>query len=98
MNEIIAEFSDYLLNTKNYSTHTVTAYDTDIRDFLNFYTKFSTGTVGLNEIAGRRSALPPGGQEQVQKTPSHRSRCPHDRRGRIPQRRKEQPGHRYEHG
>ena len=37
MNEIIGDFIDYLLNTKNYSTHTATAYESDLRDFTEFY-------------------------------------------------------------
>ncbi len=50
MNEIIAEFTDYLLNTKNYSTHTVSAYETDIRDFIKFIARFND-TTGLNNVA-----------------------------------------------
>ena len=51
MNDIIAEFSDYLLNTKKYSTHTATAYDTDIRDFLNFLQKFNSIPAQIADIA-----------------------------------------------
>ena len=50
MNDVIAEFTDYLLNTKNYSTHTVTAYETDIRDFLKFFTRFGD-SAELNDVA-----------------------------------------------
>jgi len=50
MNEIIAEFIDYLLNTKNYSTHTVSAYESDIRDFLGFFSRFSS-SVELSDVA-----------------------------------------------
>ena len=50
MNEIIAEFTDYLLNTKNYSTRTCTAYETDIRDFIKFFTRFND-SVELTDIA-----------------------------------------------
>lgn len=50
MNDIIGEFCDYLLNTKNYSTHTATAYETDIRDFIEFFKRFNDG-VELNDIA-----------------------------------------------
>ena len=50
MNEIIADFVDYLLNTKNYSIHTATAYETDIRDFIDFFKRFNDG-VELNDIA-----------------------------------------------
>ena len=50
MNNVIAEFVDYLLNTKNYSTHTASAYQNDIHDFVNFFARFSDG-VELNDIA-----------------------------------------------
>ena len=50
MNETIAEFIDYLLNTKNYSTHTATAYETDIRDFIKFIARFGD-TAELSDIA-----------------------------------------------
>ena len=51
MNEIIAEFIDYLLNTKNYSTHTATAYETDIHEFIKFFARFNGGSVELQDIA-----------------------------------------------
>lgn len=51
MNDIIAEFQDYLLNTKNYSTHTATAYENDIKDFMNFVARFDNGVVELKDIA-----------------------------------------------
>lgn len=51
MNEIIAEFVDYLLNTKNYSAHTGAAYESDIRDFTNFFARFNDGNVELSDIA-----------------------------------------------
>ena len=41
MNEVVVEFIEYLTKTKNYSSHTATAYDADIRDFLKFYEDFS---------------------------------------------------------
>ena len=40
MNDTISDFIDYLLNTKNYSVHTATAYESDIMDFINFFGKF----------------------------------------------------------
>lgn len=43
MNEAIAEFTDYLLKTKNYSALTAIAYENDIRDFVKFLSNF-TGT------------------------------------------------------
>ena len=51
MNEIISEFIDYLLNTKNYSTHTATAYENDVRNFTNFFARFNDGHVELPDIA-----------------------------------------------
>ncbi len=50
MNETIAEFIDYLLNTKNYSTHTASAYESDICDFINFFARFNDGSVDLRDI------------------------------------------------
>lgn len=50
MNDIIGEFVEYLLNTKNYSIHTATAYETDIHDFINFFKKFNDG-VELSDVA-----------------------------------------------
>ena len=51
MNEVIAEFVDYLLNTKNYSTHTATAYESDIHDFTKFFARFNDGKIELSDIA-----------------------------------------------
>jgi len=51
MNEVIAEFIDYLLNTKNYSTHTCSAYETDIRDFVQFLARFNNGNTSLHDVA-----------------------------------------------
>ncbi|MBR4891557.1 MAG: tyrosine recombinase XerC [Alphaproteobacteria bacterium] len=41
MKEVVTEFIDYLTKTKNYSSHTATAYEADIQDFLGFYQEFS---------------------------------------------------------
>ncbi|MBR2286201.1 MAG: tyrosine recombinase XerC [Alphaproteobacteria bacterium] len=51
MNEIVGEFIEYLIGTKNYSEHTATAYETDIRDFLKFYERFIGGDVALGDMA-----------------------------------------------
>ena len=51
MNEIIDEFLDYLLNTKNYSTHTATAYKNDIHDFISFLMRFDGNSVQLTNVA-----------------------------------------------
>ena len=45
MNELVADFIDYLLNTKQYSTHTAAAYESDIRDFLSFYTRWASAEI-----------------------------------------------------
>ena len=36
MENIVADFLDYLTGVKNYSSHTRTAYESDVRDFLGF--------------------------------------------------------------
>ncbi|MBP3398023.1 MAG: tyrosine recombinase XerC [Alphaproteobacteria bacterium] len=43
MQNVVAEFIEYLVQTKKYSSHTATAYENDIYDFLRFYENF-TGT------------------------------------------------------
>ena len=50
MNEVIAEFVDYLLNTKHYSSHTATAYETDINDYVHFFARFNNGSVELKDL------------------------------------------------
>lgn len=50
MNEYVADFADFLLNTKQYSQNTVTAYDTDIADFLNFYTRFNGTPACISDV------------------------------------------------
>ena len=51
MNDIIAEFKQYLLNTKNYSIHTADAYEHDIVDFMFFYCRFSGNKPQIQDIA-----------------------------------------------
>ncbi len=41
MNEIVDDFINYLTNTKQYSTHTATAYATDLHDFISFYSRWA---------------------------------------------------------
>ncbi len=41
MNDTILEFLAYLTDTKNYSPHTVAAYESDVRDFVSFYQRFT---------------------------------------------------------
>lgn len=51
MNEVIKEFIDYILNTKNYSGHTANAYENDIRDFVKFYDNFNGVPATLQDLA-----------------------------------------------
>ncbi|HOY47404.1 MAG TPA: tyrosine recombinase XerC [Alphaproteobacteria bacterium] len=51
MNEIIAEFINYLLRTKNYSAHTAIAYENDIRDFVNFCEKFRGTDIYIKDLS-----------------------------------------------
>ncbi len=52
MNEYITEFIEYLTQTRNYSAHTATAYDIDIRDFVKFYSDFiGTADVYIADVA-----------------------------------------------
>lgn len=57
MNEIIDEFKDYLGNTKRYSIHTITAYETDIFDLLHFFAKFNDVPAQIADIAGGDTLL-----------------------------------------
>jgi len=50
MQEIVADFIDYLLNTKNYSKHTAIAYEMDIHDFLSFYTRWANTELQKNDL------------------------------------------------
>lgn len=51
MNETVREFIEYICGTKNYSEHTATAYETDIRDFLHFYERFIGGDISIADMA-----------------------------------------------
>jgi integrase/recombinase XerC len=56
INEAIAEFIEYLLKTKNYSSHTAIAYESDIRDFAGFYEKFAGADIFVGDL-GRVDTL-----------------------------------------
>lgn len=43
MENIIQDFKEYLTKTKGYANHTVIAYETDIRDFIEFISHFNGG-------------------------------------------------------
>lgn len=50
MNETIQEFINYLTQTKNYSVHTASAYENDIRDFVKFYENFTGADVFIKDM------------------------------------------------
>jgi integrase/recombinase XerC len=41
LKQAVNDFLNYLLKTKNYSSHTAIAYENDIRDFVKFYENFT---------------------------------------------------------
>ncbi len=47
----VTEFTEYLVGVKNYSSHTATAYENDINDFLSFYANFTGTTLQLSDLA-----------------------------------------------
>lgn len=51
MNEIVAEFIEYLTGAKHYSSHTATAYETDICDFIRFYDNYAGRTADVSDMA-----------------------------------------------
>ena len=51
MQDLIAEFSEYLVKTRNYSSHTASAYSADLADFANFLNNFSGDNVLTDDLA-----------------------------------------------
>lgn len=51
MQEIIDEFTNYLIKTRNYSGHTAAAYGMDIDDFCRFFERFNGAAVGVRDFA-----------------------------------------------
>jgi integrase/recombinase XerC len=51
MNEILADFIEYLGSVKHYSAHTVTAYENDVRDFINFMIDYQGHHPTLSDFA-----------------------------------------------
>lgn len=51
MKDTVSEFLEYLTGTKNYSSHTVAAYEMDISDFISFYSDFSGRPLFLSDMA-----------------------------------------------
>ena len=51
MQEIIDEFTNYLIKTRNYSAHTAAAYVTDIDDFCKFFAGFNGSDVFVGDLS-----------------------------------------------
>jgi len=51
MNDIVREFTEYLSGVKNYSAHTVNAYESDILDFIGFMQNFNNSPVQIADVA-----------------------------------------------
>ena len=51
MNDIVREFAEYLSGVKNYSAHTVNAYESDILDFIGFMQNFNNSPVRIADVA-----------------------------------------------
>lgn len=51
MREIIQEFIEYLIKTKQYSSHTGEAYEMDLNDFIGFMTRFNESEVFVKDLA-----------------------------------------------
>lgn len=51
MEELIQEFLEHLASTKGYSAHTVNAYEMDVREFLDFLSKFNGGDIQINDLS-----------------------------------------------
>lgn len=51
MNELITEFIEYLIKTKNYSAHTADAYESDTWDFVDFLVKFNGAAISVDDVA-----------------------------------------------
>jgi integrase/recombinase XerC len=49
MNETISDFTDYLRHTKKYSDLTAVSYEKDIRDFADFYKKYTDAEILQND-------------------------------------------------
>lgn len=50
MNDVVAEFMQYLLNIKRYSAHTAAAYEFDLDDFFKFYQSYAGATPSLQDM------------------------------------------------
>lgn len=51
MNSELESFINYLLNTKKYSNHTATAYQSDIEDFIKFYGRYCGNSIMVNDFS-----------------------------------------------
>lgn len=51
MNSELESFINYLLNTKKYSNHTATAYQSDIEDFIKFYGGYCGNSILIKDFS-----------------------------------------------
>lgn len=51
MQDIVQDFLEYLTQVKGYSPHTILAYEMDIREFLDFLSKFNGSDIELKDMA-----------------------------------------------
>ncbi|MFA7188094.1 MAG: tyrosine recombinase XerC [Alphaproteobacteria bacterium] len=51
MNSELESFINYLLNTKKYSNHTATAYQSDIEDFIKFYGAYCGNSILIKDFS-----------------------------------------------
>ena len=51
MEELVQEFLEHLAQTKGYSVHTVNAYEMDVREFLDFLSKFNGENIQIDDLA-----------------------------------------------
>lgn len=56
MNDAIADFIEYITQTKKYSEHTAIGYETDVRDFVVFCERFNGGPIFPKDL-GRTDTL-----------------------------------------
>ena len=51
MEDVIRAFLEYLSQVKGYSSHTINAYEMDVREFIAFLSKFNGGAVDMSGVA-----------------------------------------------
>ena len=51
MNELVDKFIEYLIQTKKYSSHTALAYQSDILDFIKFFSRYNGADISAHDLA-----------------------------------------------